>query len=238
MDFKLVFVFGLFAYFCVEFVETRPQLPNIPREFQNINFEQYLRNERAMKFQLKCIIYNGPCDTIGKFIKRNIPIYLKTQCKNCDEEQKKLAGKFIKFLQENYPTEFDDAVAKYGKTEYSPEEVEAFEKELGIKIVRDKNAPTRAPGQKPNIDGLVALTKEAISAIVNTKAPIVLGKVGSATTIVVQKVTLSPQFAKFSTTEGSAGSSTREAAAPSSSSSTTETVTTEKESVTTETSKE
>ncbi len=43
MDFKLVFVFGLFAYFCVEFVETRPQLPNIPREFQNINFEQYLR---------------------------------------------------------------------------------------------------------------------------------------------------------------------------------------------------
>src|SRR4051812_37324168 len=96
--------------------DARPQLPTIPREFQNINFEQYLRvsrnttvkyhckashnyfhstqNERAMKFQLKCVLYNGPCDTIGKYIKRNIPLYLRTQCKNCDESQKKLAGNF------------------------------------------------------------------------------------------------------------------------------------------------
>jgi len=179
--------------------DARPQLPNIPREFQNINFEQYLRNERAMKFQLKCILYNGPCDTIGKFIKRNIPIYLKTQCKNCEEEQKKLAGKFILFLQENYPKEFDDAIAKYGKNNYTPEEIAEFESELGVKIIRDKNAPTRAPGTKPDIDGLVALAKEGISAAINTKAPLILGNKDSGTTVVLEKVTLSPQFAKFST---------------------------------------
>jgi len=193
-------VVGVVAYLAVG-SDARPQLPNIPREFQNINFEQYLRNERAMKFQLKCVIYNGPCDTIGKFIKRNIPIYLKTQCKNCEEEQKKLAGKFILFLQENYPKEFDDAIAKYGKSSYTAEEAEQFEKELGVKIVRDKNAPTRAPGTKPDIDGLVGLVKEGISAAVNTKAPIILGRIDSATTVIVQnKGTLPPQFAQYSTT--------------------------------------
>jgi hypothetical protein len=180
--------------------DARPQL-TIPREFQNINFEQYLRNERAMKFQLKCVIYDGPCDTIGKFIKRNIPIYLKTTCKNCEAEQKRLAGKFISFLQENYPKEFDDALKKYGKDQYTPEEIAEFEKELGVKVVRDPSAPTRAPGTKPNIDGLVELTKEAISAVINTKAPIVLGQLGSNVTMVVEKVTIPAQFQKYSTTE-------------------------------------
>ncbi|OXA58359.1 uncharacterized protein LOC110846505 [Folsomia candida] len=207
--------------------DARPQLPSIPREFQNINFEQYLRNERAMKFQLKCVIYNGPCDTIGKFIKRNIPIYLKTQCKNCEDEQKKLAGKFILFLQENYPQEFDDAIAKYGKTDYTPEEIEQFEKELGVKIIRDKNAPTRPPGTKPDVDGLVSLVKEGVNAALNTKAPLILGQIGSGTTIVVAKATVPPQLAQYTTTTAaSASSTTTTTAEASSSSSTAESVTT------------
>jgi len=214
--------------------ETRPQIPSIPREFQNINFEQYLRNERAMNFQLKCIIYNGPCDTIGKFIKRNIPIYLKTVCKNCEEEQKKLAGKFIVFLQQNYPKEFDDALAKYGKPNYSPEEIADFEKDLGVKIIRDKSEPTRAPGTKPDIEKLVAFVKEGISVAINTKAPLVLGRKDSSTTVVVEigkGVTIPAQFAKYSTTASSVTSeSTTEAPA---SSSTTAGSTTTPESVTT-----
>ncbi|OXA58249.1 cell wall protein DAN4 [Folsomia candida] len=205
--------------------ESRPQLPQIPREFQNINFEQYLRNERAMKFQLKCIIYNGPCDTIGKFIKRNIPIYLRTQCKNCDEDQKKLAGKFILFLQENYPKEWDDALVKYGKNTYTPEEISQFEEELGVKIIRDKNGPTRAPGEKPNIDGLIALTKEGLNAALNTKAPLILGQIGSATTIVVAKGTVPPQLAQYVTsqTTTTASSPTTPVTTTSSSSTPTET---------------
>jgi hypothetical protein len=35
-------VLGAALVFCT-YSEARPQLPAIPREFQNINFEQYLR---------------------------------------------------------------------------------------------------------------------------------------------------------------------------------------------------
>jgi len=179
-------------------VEARPQLPAIPREFQNINFEQYLRNERAMKFQMKCLIYNGPCDTIGKYLKRSIPNLLRTTCKNCDDEQKKLGARFISFLQENYPQEWDDALAKYGKANYSEDEIAEFEKELGVKIVRDKNA-TRAPGVKPDIDGLVSLAKEGINVALNTKKPLILGKLDSDTTEIVSGVTVPPNLAKYTT---------------------------------------
>jgi hypothetical protein len=154
-----------------------------------------------MKFQLKCIVYDGPCDTIGKFLKRNIPIYLRTQCRNCGEDQKKLASKFTQFLQLNYPTEWDDALAKYGKTIYNDEEIARFEQELGIKIVRDKNGPTRAPGQKADVEGLVALAKEAKEAALNTKEPLILGRKDSSTTVIV---TLPAKF----TTPASATSST------------------------------
>jgi len=180
-------------------VEARPQLPAIPREFQNINFEQYLRNERAMKFQMKCLIYNGPCDTIGKYLKRHIPNLLRTTCKNCDEEQKKLGARFISFLQENYPQEWDDALAKYGKPNYSEDEIAEFERELGVRIVRDKNASTRAPGAKPDIEGLVSLAKEGINVALNTKKPLILGKLDSDTTEIVSGVTVPPNLAKYTT---------------------------------------
>jgi len=164
--------------------EARPQLPAIPREFQNINFEQYLRNERAMRFQLKCIVYDGPCDSIGKFLKRHIPIFLRTTCKNCDEELKKIAGKFITYIQSSYPDEWDAAFIKYGKKAYTPEEIIAYEQDLGIKLVRDKAAPTAKPGSKIDIDYLVSLAKEGIQAALTTKAPLIIQRGDNGATIV------------------------------------------------------
>jgi len=138
-----------------------------------------------MKFQLKCVIYNGPCDTIGKFLKNNIPIYLKTQCKNCDEQQKGLARKFVSFIQMNYPKEWDDALVKYGKSVYTDDEIKRFEDDLGIKIVRDPSAPTRAPNQKPDVDGLVALVNEAKEAAKTTKEPLIFANKDSSSTFTV-----------------------------------------------------
>jgi len=159
------------------------QIPGVPREFQNINIENYLRNARAVQFQLKCVIYDGPCDTIGKYLKRNIPIWLRTQCKNCNDEQKQQAGKLINFFQENYSKEWDDAIAKYGKGAFTDEEIANFENELGVKIMRDPNAPR--PSGKPDSNALANLAKESIAILKATKEPLIIGSKDSSTTISV-----------------------------------------------------
>lgn len=120
--FPLLLILGL------GYVAGRPQ--EIPREFKNLNIENYLRNERAVKFQLKCVIYDGPCDTIGKYLKTNIPTWLKTQCENCNDETKGYARKLVEFFQTNYAKEWDDAIAKY-KGSFTAEEEARFEKEVG-----------------------------------------------------------------------------------------------------------
>jgi len=165
-------------------VAGRPaDIPGVPKEFQNINIENYLRNAKAVQFQLKCVIYEGPCDTIGKYLKKNIPSWLDTQCENCDGEQKTQASKLINFFQENYAKEWDDAIKKYGKTKFTDEEIAKFESELGVKINRDPNAPTRAPGTKPDHNKLAELAKESIAVLKATKEPLILKK-DSSTTIV------------------------------------------------------
>jgi len=85
----------------------------IPREFQNINIEQYLKNPRAVRFQLNCLLYDGHCDRIGKYIKLTIPELITNRCRNCSPEQKAQAGKLVAFIQQNYPQEWDDAIKKF-----------------------------------------------------------------------------------------------------------------------------
>jgi len=140
----------------------------VPREFQNVNVENYLKNPRAVKFQLNCVIYDGPCDSIGKFLKNNIHGWLNTQCENCDESQKKQAGKLIGFFQKSYPKEWNDAVRKF-KGDITSEEEQRFEDELGLKLRADESTA----GSKLDITGLKELVKEAKETLKTTKAPLV-----------------------------------------------------------------
>jgi hypothetical protein len=147
----------------------------IPREFQNIRFENYLKNPRAVKFQLNCLIYEGPCDTIGKYLKNNIHGWLHTQCENCDEEQKKIAGKLIGFFQKGYPKEWNDAVKKY-KGEFTEEESEKFQEELGLPLYVD--VPEGGSPGKIDFEGLTQVVKEAKEILKTTDKPIILTQGG------------------------------------------------------------
>lgn len=109
-------------------------------------------------------------------MKRNIATWLRTQCENCNDEQKAHAGKLINFFQTNYPKEWDDAVAKFGKGSFTDEEIARFEVDLGVKIIRDPNAPTAAPGSKPDHNKLADLAKEGIAVLKSTKEPLILKK--------------------------------------------------------------
>lgn len=132
----------------------------IPREFQNINIENYLKNPRAVQFQLKCVIYNGPCDRIGKYLKITIPELLTNQCRNCNPDQRKQAGRLVAYIQQNYPKEWDDAVKKFqGGKVVSADEVKRFESEFGVKVgasslvtepgTGDDSTDTPIPSQAP-----------------------------------------------------------------------------------------
>jgi hypothetical protein len=107
----------------------------IPREFQNINIEQYLKNPRAVRFQLNCLLYDGHCDRIGKYIKLTIPELITNRCRNCSPEQKAQAGKLVAFIQQNYAKEWDDAIKKFqGGQKVTASDVSQLEDEFGVSI--------------------------------------------------------------------------------------------------------
>jgi len=138
----------------------------IPREFQNINIENYLKNPRAVAFQLKCVIYNGPCDRIGKYLKITIPELLTNQCRNCNPDQKKQAGRLVAFIQQNYPKEWDDAVKKFqGGKVISADEVQKFEEQFGVKVAGVEAAGTYTGPSTPSTT-TARVTIEEIGQIV------------------------------------------------------------------------
>jgi len=171
----------------------------VPKEFQSVNVENYLKNPRAVKFQLNCLIYDGPCDSIGKYLKNNIHSWLHTQCVNCDEEQKKQAGKLIGFFQKSYPKEWNDAVKKF-KGDFDEEDEARFEEELGVKV----RAEEPAGPVKPDLAGLSALIKETKETLKATKAPLILTSGGvTLTTPKGLTFTDAVKFDGSSTTSGS-----------------------------------
>jgi len=141
----------------------------LPAEFRNFNIETYLKNPRAVQFQIKCLVYNGPCDRIGQHLKANVPVWLNTQCRNCNAAQKQQASKLITYFQTNYPKEWNDAVRKY-KGGFTPAEIKRFETELGVRI-QNNNVPAGNARPKPNNDQLAQLAKESIAVAQKTAAP-------------------------------------------------------------------
>lgn len=147
----------------------RNRRQTIPREFQNVNIENYLKNPRAVAFQLKCVIYDGPCDRIGKYLKITIPELLTNQCRNCSPEQRKQAGRLVAYIQQNYRKEWSDAINKFqGGKVISADEVNRFESEFGIKV---DGFSTEAPA-----GGAVSAAPGAPAV---TNAPVSISEVGS-----------------------------------------------------------
>jgi hypothetical protein len=39
-------------------------------ELENVTLDTYIRNPRLFNIQVQCLIYDGPCDIVGRFLKR------------------------------------------------------------------------------------------------------------------------------------------------------------------------
>lgn len=118
----------------------------VPAEFRNINIETYLKNPRSVLFQLKCIVYDGPCDRIGKYLKVTIPELITGTCQHCSPSDRQTAGRLVAHIQKNYPKEWHDAIRKYqGGQSVKPEDANKFESLTGVKIETELVASTAAP---------------------------------------------------------------------------------------------
>jgi len=44
----------------------------IQPELDKIDIDAYLKNNKAMKLQVTCLIHDGPCDWVGRWLKRKL----------------------------------------------------------------------------------------------------------------------------------------------------------------------
>lgn len=144
----------------------------VPKEFANINIENYLKNDRAVQFQLKCIVYDGPCDRIGKYLKVTIPELLTNQCQNCEPAQRQRAGRLVQHIQQKFPKEWSDAVQKFQGGQVKKEDADKLESLLGVKL--DSKLVAEAPSTAAPLSTpapVVVEVSPAASEVSSTAAP-------------------------------------------------------------------
>nr|AIT38552.1 chemosensory protein 1 [Bemisia tabaci] len=82
-------------------------------QFDNIDLEAILKNEKLVDNYTKCLMDEGPCTNEGRTLKKLLPDALKTACAKCTEKQKTGARKVIKFYQTQHPEDFKKLQQKY-----------------------------------------------------------------------------------------------------------------------------
>jgi len=166
----------------------------IPREFQNINIENYLKNERAVRFQLKCIVDDGPCDRIGKYLKVTIPELLVNQCANCDTAQRERAGKLVSHIQQHFPEEWERAVKKFQGGLVKPEDAAKLENLLGIKLdpkLVGASSTTPAPVDSSPIAKAVEISSTSEVPISSSVTPVLSSSTSPSTSSAAPATTVS-----------------------------------------------
>ena len=101
-----------------------------------MKFETYLRNPRLFNLQIQCLLYDGPCDIVGRFLKRELhqrnyacvvgfSLYfaiiitarvgkaLLGECYLCTPNQEKEIQKLLVYVQEKRPDLYRLAISKY-----------------------------------------------------------------------------------------------------------------------------
>jgi len=82
-------------------------------ELDKIDIEAYLKNTKALKIQVQCLIFDGPCDWVGRWLKPRAAAALLGECLLCTEHQKIQLPKIMSFIQVNFPEEFKLGIKKY-----------------------------------------------------------------------------------------------------------------------------
>ncbi|CAH0387713.1 unnamed protein product [Bemisia tabaci] len=85
-------------------------------EFDGIDIDSVLKNEKLLDAYAKCLLDEGPCTREGRTLKTLLPDALETTCAKCSPTQKEKAKKVITFYMEKYPENAQKIMKKYDPT--------------------------------------------------------------------------------------------------------------------------
>ncbi|KAH8335870.1 hypothetical protein KR074_009280, partial [Drosophila pseudoananassae] len=76
-------------------------------EFDNVNLDEILNQDRLLNNYIKCLENEGPCTPDGKMLKDILPDAMLTDCSKCTEKQKNGAMKVTSHLIDNRPKDWE-----------------------------------------------------------------------------------------------------------------------------------
>ncbi|CAH0395695.1 unnamed protein product [Bemisia tabaci] len=82
-------------------------------QFDNIDIESILENEKLLDNYYKCLMDEGPCTLEGRTLKSLIPDALETACAKCTDKQKTTARRVMTFYVNKYPANSAKIIKKY-----------------------------------------------------------------------------------------------------------------------------
>ncbi|XP_014255494.1 ejaculatory bulb-specific protein 3-like [Cimex lectularius] len=82
-------------------------------QYDNINVDSILANERIVRQYVKCLLDQTRCNNEGKTLKKILPDALRTGCKKCTSTQKVQAEKVLRHLYRQRRNDWNRLKAKY-----------------------------------------------------------------------------------------------------------------------------
>ncbi|CAG7818783.1 unnamed protein product [Allacma fusca] len=82
-------------------------------ELDNINIDEFLRDNVAMEKQVQCVLHDGPCDAVGRWIKPRVAAAFMGECPMCTPQQTVNIRKIMEYMQTNRPIEYRMAIMQF-----------------------------------------------------------------------------------------------------------------------------
>ncbi|CAG7709757.1 unnamed protein product [Allacma fusca] len=111
---SLILGIGTVILTCVVGSLAVAQKPRFQPELDSLDVDSYLKNERRVRLQFKCLLNdNAPCDAVGRWLKPRLGKAFLGECVLCTPTQVENLDKINSFIEANYPNEFRQIVYKY-----------------------------------------------------------------------------------------------------------------------------
>jgi len=151
-------------------------------ELDGVDVAKYLQNERLVRLQFKCLIFDGPCDIVGKWAKPRVKGILLRRCDYCTKTQEKWIEDWYDILIDRFPEMYKAAVLKYITNEhvelteaqkkmiedaFHHEAVGNYLKNIGD-VVSNKNATTTTTTPSPMSDNSTTTTATSPDSTTST----------------------------------------------------------------------
>jgi len=82
-------------------------------EFDRFDIASIFKNDKVMRLQFKCLMFDAPCDIFGRFVKPRAKGALMGMCEKCTPLQEMLMSDWFAIFKNNFPEMHKLAVKKF-----------------------------------------------------------------------------------------------------------------------------